>query len=144
MHLSGVLFLVGLHALVAVSGPDLSYGDAWALTIWVVLVHVVVQIPVGAVASRWAVRGRAREAAAVAVVAAGALAWGLCLLAGGGAAGVPPFLWWQTWAGLCVSLGAYVWLCTLRRSTVRRFARRVGSWADVVDVWLMLLFPRGR
>ncbi|MFE2543858.1 hypothetical protein [Actinacidiphila glaucinigra] len=144
MHLSGVLLVVGFAALLSASGPDFSYGQTFALLLWIVAVHVLVQIPVGAVASRRAARGRARGAGVVAVAAAGALAWVLGLLAGFGSGIAPPFLWWQTWASLCASLGAYVWLCTLRRSTVRRFAGRVRSWAESADLWLMLRLHRGR
>ncbi|WP_406262356.1 hypothetical protein OH779_07400 [Actinacidiphila glaucinigra] len=146
MHLSGVLLVVGCSALLSASGPDLSYGQTLMLLLWLVTVHVLVQIPVGAVASRWAARGRARGAGTVAVAAAGALTWVLGLLAGFGfGSGIaPPFLWWQTWASLCVSLGAYVWLCTLRRSTVRRLTGRVRSWAEVADLRLMPRLHRGR
>lgn len=115
MHVSGVLLLACLGALTSAGTPDLSYGQHVGLLLWGVVVHVGVQIPVGAVASRWAARGRAGRAGAVAVLAAAALTWVLCLPGGDGAVGVPP-LWWQTSAALCVSLGAYVWLCALRRS----------------------------
>ncbi|MDX3234278.1 hypothetical protein PV392_00965 [Streptomyces sp. ME03-5709C] len=144
MHLSGVLFLVCLGALTSESGADLSYGQHVGLLLWGVVVHVGVQIPVGAPASRWAARGRARRAGAVAVVAAAALTWVLCLPGGEGALVVPPILWWRTSAALCVSLGAYLWLCTLRRSTVRRLAGRVRSCAETADLWLALRLTRGR
>ncbi|WP_326578607.1 hypothetical protein OIE69_34870 [Actinacidiphila glaucinigra] len=144
MHLSGVLLVMGFAVLLSASGPDLSYGQTFGLLLWIVTVHVVVQIPVGAMASRWAARGRARCAGIVAAAAAGALTWVLSLLAGSGSGIAPPFLWWQTWAGLCVSLGAYVWLCTLRRSTVRRFAGRIRSCAESADLWIALRLHRGR
>jgi len=144
MHLSGVLLPAGFITLTLAGADAISYGQTFVLMLWIAMVHVLVQIPVGALVSRWAARGLARRAVAVAVVAAGALTWILGLLAGSGAGSVPPLWWWRTWACLCVSLSAYVWLCTLRPSTVRRLAGRVRAWAETAGLWLMLRLPRRR
>ncbi len=134
MHVSGVLLLIGMHLLPVVSTQ--TYGQEIALMIWVLMLHVGVQIPAGLLASRWAAQGQVLGAGLAAWGGAtGALgAWWLVLGRGASAWG----FWWQSWGCLCVSLSVYVWLCTLRRSTFRRFTGWVVWHVETVVIWALL------
>ncbi|MGW4300689.1 hypothetical protein ACWEHT_13025 [Streptomyces sp. NPDC004646] len=138
MHVSGVLLLVGMHLLPVVSTQ--TYGQEFALMLWVLMLHVGVQIPVGLLASRWAAQGHVLGAGLAAWEGATVAVWGFWLLVSRDPVGWD--FWWQSWGCLCVSLSAYVWLCTLRRSTFRRFTGWVVWHVGTVAVWALLRPPR--
>lgn len=112
MHVSGVLLCIGLASIPAVSpttydGPDDS-PDLWVfgLMAWILMFHVAIQIPVGLLASRWAVRGQVFRATPVALglttSATWTLTWTFCLCAD-----QDPSIWalcLQSWGCLGVSL----------------------------------------
>ncbi|MEV7200068.1 hypothetical protein [Streptomyces griseoluteus] len=138
MHLSGALLFVALGRLPAVSTK--TYGQVFGLFAWFLVLHVCVQVPSGLLASRWAARGQVVRAGSVALTLATSavcvLQW--CVerqLSAGD-------LWWQSWCCLCFSLSAYVWLCSLRRSTVERLRGRVSRHPGTVVVRALLRPPR--
>ncbi|MER8015936.1 hypothetical protein ACIQ7S_24750 [Streptomyces griseoluteus] len=134
MHLSGALLLVALGWVPAVSTE--TYCQVFGLFAWFLVLHVLIQVPSGVLVSRWAARGQVLRAGSVALAlatsAVGALRW--CVERQPSAWDV----WWQSWCCLCVSLSAYVWLCSLRRSTVRRLTDRVSRPLGTVVVWALL------
>ncbi|MEU1089832.1 hypothetical protein ABZ401_23930 [Streptomyces sp. NPDC005892] len=138
MHVSGFLLFISSFWIPAASTA--TYGEACGLVIWTLMLHVAVQIPAGLLASRWAVRGRPARAGLVALGLATAATWTLYLCTGQESAGRA--FWWQTLACLCVSLSSYLWLCTLRRSTVVRFAERFTYAAQPLAMWALLRPPR--
>ncbi|MDQ0798244.1 hypothetical protein QFZ58_006732 [Streptomyces sp. B1I3] len=135
MHVSGVLLLISLCWVPAVTTA--TYGQVFGLGIWILMIHVAIQIPAGLLASRWAVRGQVVRAGLVALGLATAAVWTLYLCAGQERA-----LWWRTSGCLCVSLSSYVWLCTLRRSTAQRLAERFKYSAQTLAIWALLRPPR--
>ncbi|MGW3246029.1 hypothetical protein [Streptomyces sp. NPDC001070] len=137
MHQSGVLLFIGLCWIPAVSTA--VYGQAFGLLIWVLMFHVAIQIPAGLLASRWAVRGQVARAGLVALGVATSVTWTLYLCTGQEPA--TRALWWQSWTCLCVSLSCYVWLCTLRRSTVERLAERFKYSVQPLAMWALLRPP---
>ncbi|MGI5251521.1 hypothetical protein [Actinacidiphila glaucinigra] len=138
MHVSGVLLLIGLNWIPAVSTE--TYGQSFMLMVWLLMCHVVIQIPVGLLASRWAVRGQVVQAGLVALGLITSVTWILDLCTGQG----PPMqaFWWQNWVCLCISLTSYVWLCTLRRSTVERVAEPFKRSAQMLVMWALLRPPK--
>ncbi|MEU6341284.1 hypothetical protein ABZ883_10100 [Streptomyces sp. NPDC046977] len=138
MHVSGVVLAVGFSRIPAVSTA--TYGQTLALMIWLLMFHVVLRIPAGLLASRWAARGQVVRAGLVALGLATTLT--LALYACTGRDPDMRALWWQSWGCLCVSLAGYVWLCTLRRSTVGRLAGRLHDVVQLLDMWALLRPPR--
>ncbi|MFJ9211686.1 hypothetical protein [Streptomyces sp. NPDC102264] len=139
MHLSGVLLFIGFCWIPAASTA--TYGQMFGLVIWVLMFHVVIQIPAGLLASRWAVRGQVARAGLVALGLATSATGTLYLRTG---QELPTrALWWQTFGCLCVSLSSYVWLCTLRRTTVERLTGRFTYAVQTLAMWA-LLRPPGR
>ncbi len=146
MHLSGVLLCIGLVSIPAVStatygGPDdVPALQVFGLMAWILMFHVAIQIPVGLFASRWAVRGQVFRASLVTLGLATSVTWTFYLCTDRDSSTWA--LWWQSWACLCVSLSSYVWLCTLRRSTVRRLTERFKRPLQVLVMWALLRPPR--
>ncbi|MFF3566067.1 hypothetical protein ACFYXS_39185 [Streptomyces sp. NPDC002574] len=138
MHVSGVVLAVGFFWIPAVSA--VTYGQTAGLMAWLLMVHVVLQIPAGLLASRWAARGQVLRAGPAALGLATAVTWALYLCAGREPS--MQALWAQSWGCLCVSLCAYVWLCTLRRSTVERLAGRFAEAFQELAAWALLRPPR--
>ncbi|KQZ03017.1 hypothetical protein EES45_02335 [Streptomyces sp. ADI97-07] len=138
MHVSGVLLYIGFCWIPAASAE--TYAQTFEIMISVLMLHVAIQIPAGLLASRWAVRGQVAKAGLVAVGVATAATWMLYLRTGQEPA-EQTFLG-QTLGCLCVSLSSYVWLCTLRRSTVERLVERVTYSAQTLAVWALLRPPR--
>jgi hypothetical protein len=106
----------------------------------VLLFHVAIQMPAGFLASTWAARGQVAKAG---LVALGLTAVATCALYV--CAGHEPATWafWcQSWGCLCVSLSSYVWLCTLRRSTVERRVERFKHSAETLAMRALLRPPR--
>ncbi|WP_130337699.1 hypothetical protein [Streptomyces sp. BK022] len=138
MHLSGALLFVALGWVPAVS--PMTYGQVFGLFAWTLVLHVLIQVPSGILASRWAARGQVLKAGSVAFALATsavcALHW--CVERQPSAWD----FWWQSWCCLCVSLSGYVWLCSLRRSTVQRLRDRVSRHLGVVAIWALLRPPR--
>jgi hypothetical protein len=138
MHLSGALLFVALDWIPAVSTK--TYGQMFGLFAWFLVLHVPIQVPSGLLVSRWAARGQVLKAGSVALVLATsavcALYW--CVERQPSAWDV----WWQSWCCLCVSLSGYVWLCSLRRSTVQRLTDRVSRHLGTVAIWALLRPPR--
>ncbi|MFF9376279.1 hypothetical protein ACF1BB_17225 [Streptomyces griseoluteus] len=138
MHLSGALLFVALGRLPALSTK--TYGQVFVLFAWFLVLHVCIQVPSGILASRWAARGQVVRAGSVALALAAsavcALQWCVERQMSAGD------LWWQSWCCLGVSLSAYVWLCSLRRSTVQRLRDRVSRHLGTVAVWALLRPPR--
>ncbi|MFD7438030.1 hypothetical protein [Streptomyces sp. NPDC059861] len=138
MHVSGMVLFVGFLLIPAGSGR--SHLEVLGQMIWFLMLHVVIQIPVGFWASRWAIRGQVFRAGLVALGLASLVLWSLYL-----GTGRDPSVWTlcrQSWGALCVSLTSYVWLCTLRRSTARRIAGRFGHHAQWLAMWALLRPPR--
>ncbi|MFF1836362.1 hypothetical protein ACFVXE_19450 [Streptomyces sp. NPDC058231] len=138
MHVSGVLLFISFCWIPAVSTA--TYGQVFGLMIWILMFHVAIQIPTGLLASRWAVRGQVARAGLVALGLAAAATWTFYLCTGQEPA--TRAFWWQTLGCLCVSLSSYVWLCTLRRSTVERFVERFKYSAQTLAMWALLRPPR--
>lgn len=138
MHVSGVLLSIGFCWIPAVSTA--TYGQTVGLAVWILMFHIALQIPIGLLASRWAVRGQVARAGLVVLGLATSATCALSLCSGQG----PEMwaLWWQSWGCLCVSLSGYVWLCTLRRSTVDRLAERFTYSVHTLAVWALLRPPR--
>lgn len=138
MHVSGALLLICLFQIPAVSMA--TYGQVFGLMAWFLMFHVAIQIPVGILASRWAVRGQLLRAGSVALGLATSVTWALYWFADRD----PSMwaLWWQSWGCLCVSLSSYVWLCTLRRSTVQRLTERFEWHLGTLAMWALLRPPR--
>ncbi|MFD7885124.1 hypothetical protein ACFV3N_22125 [Streptomyces bauhiniae] len=134
MHLSGALLFVALGWIPAVSTK--TYGQMFGLFAWFLVLHGLIQVPSGILVSRWAARGQVLKAglvaSALATSAVCVLHW--CVERQPSAWGV----WWQSWCCLCVSLSGYVWLCSLRRSTVRRLTDRVSRDLGTVLIWALL------
>ncbi|WP_030806275.1 hypothetical protein [Streptomyces sp. NRRL F-2799] len=138
MHLSGALLFVALGWIPAVSTK--TYSQVFGLMTWFLVLHVSIQVPAGILVSRWAARGQVLKAGSVALALATSVVCALywCVER-------QPLmwdLWWQSWCSLCVSLSGYVWLCSLRRSTVQRLTDRVSSRLGTVVMWALLRPPR--
>lgn len=138
MHVSGVVLVVGFCQMPVVSMA--TYGQVFGLMVWLLMCHVAVRIPVGLLASRWAARGQELRAWLVAQGLAAAVVWTLYLCTGRDPS--TRAWWWQSWGCLCVSLSGYVWLCTLRRSTVERLAGRCTHALQSLVMWAVLRPPR--
>ncbi|GAA2920943.1 hypothetical protein ACFPN0_03610 [Kitasatospora cinereorecta] len=138
MHVSGVLLVIGFGWMPAASTA--TYGQAFGLMLWVLVLHVVVQIPAGLLASRWAVRGQVARAGLVALGLAASVTWALHMCMGQDAS--TRAFCWQSLGCLCVSLSSYVWLCTLRRSTIQRLTGRCRYSLQTLGIWALLRPPR--
>jgi hypothetical protein len=106
------------------------------MMIWNLMFHVAVQIPAGLTASRWAARGQVGRAVLIALGLAASLTWAFYL--GAGQELPMSALWWQILGCLCISLVSYVWLCTLRRSTVERLVERFKGYVQIIAMWALL------
>jgi hypothetical protein len=137
MHLSGVLLVIGFGCIPAASAE--AYARTFEIMAWSFAFHVAVQIPVGLTASRWAARGQLGRAVVIALGLATSVTWAFYL--GTGQELPMPALWWQILGCLCVSLSSYVWLCTLRRSTVERLVGRFKAAAQMIAMWALLRPP---
>lgn len=138
MHLSGVLLCVGFFWIPAASAE--TYAQTVGTLFTVLLCHVAIQIPAGIVASRRAARGQVVKAGLIALGLATTATCGLYVCAGHEPA--TRAFWWQAWGCLCASLGSYVWLCTLRRSTVERRIERLSCLVRTLAMWALLRPPR--
>lgn len=138
MHVSGVLLYIGFCWIPAASAE--TYAQTFEIMISVLMLHVAIQIPAGLLASRWAVRGQVAKAGLVALGVATAATWMLYLCTGQEPAAQA--FSGQTLGCLYVSLSSYVWLCTLRRSTVERLVERVTYSAQTLAAWALLRPPR--
>ncbi|MGW0857004.1 hypothetical protein [Streptomyces sp. NPDC002690] len=138
MHLSGVLLCIGFCWIPAASAE--TYAQMFEMMIAVLSLHVAVQIPAGLLASRWAVRGQVVKAGSVAFGLAAAAVWTLHLCTRQEPSAQA--FWGQDLGCLCVSLSGYVWLCTLRRSTVVRLVERFAHSAQTLAMWALSRPPR--
>ena len=138
MHMSGFLLTIGFLCIPAASTE--TYARTLELMIWNFIFHVAVQIPVGLLASRWAARGQVARAVLIALGLAASVTWTFYLCTGQEL--MMPALWWQILGCLSVSLSSYVWLCTLRRSTVERLVERFKYHVQTLAMWALLRPPR--